>query len=65
MFDWPSDGKLQLPLMNVDIVRAALITDDTYSKLKIKSTEAGLIIQGPVDAPDKMNTVIELDMEAK
>ena len=65
VFDWPSDGKLQLPLMNVDIVRAALITDDTYSKLKIKSTEAGLIIQGPVDAPDKMNTVIELDMEAK
>jgi len=60
LFDWPKDGKLIVPLGN-KIVKAYLLADaKTY--LKIKSGKGNSIIQVPNYAPDKVASVVAIQI---
>jgi alpha-L-fucosidase len=60
LFDWPKDGKLIVPLGN-KIVKAYLLADaKTY--LNIKSGKGNSIIQVPNYAPDKVASVVAIQI---
>lgn len=58
VIDWPADGKLHLPSLGVDIGAVTLLADGDSGTLPVKTTSAGVIIQGPVEAPDAIDTVV-------
>jgi alpha-L-fucosidase len=60
VFDWPADGRMCLPLKDVNVVGAKLLAGEKNGELGVKLTDEGLIIQGPVDAPDSVISVIEM-----
>ena len=60
VFDWPKDGILNVPLGN-KITKAYLLADSKTS-LKIKSEKGKSIIQLPNYAPDKIASVIALQI---
>jgi len=63
VFDWPKDGILNVPLSN-KITRAYLLADSKTS-LKIKTVKGKSIIQLPNYAPDKIASVIALQVESE
>ncbi|GAF02174.1 alpha-L-fucosidase [Saccharicrinis fermentans] len=62
VFDWPSDGKL---LLNeaVNVKRASLL-NNPHKKLKIRKINSGISIELPLQAPNKMASVVKLVMES-
>lgn len=60
VFDWPKDGKLVVPLGN-KITKAYLLADAKTS-LAIKSGKGNSIIQLPNYAPDKVASVVAIQM---
>lgn len=63
VFEWPKDGKLNVPLGN-KITKAYLLADAKNS-LKIQSEKNKSIIQLPNYAPDKIASVIALQIEGE
>jgi len=61
VFAWPRDGKLNVPLTN-NATKAYLLADPQKALMCI-STEDSLEIQVPVDAPDKIASVVVLEIE--
>ncbi len=65
VFDWPADGKLLLPSLGVEVNGAALLADVDQGALPVKTTCDGVMIQGPAEAPDAMDTVVVLEVNNK
>ncbi|MGA2256508.1 MAG: alpha-L-fucosidase, partial [Thermoguttaceae bacterium] len=63
VFDWPKDGKLVVPLANKPL-KAYLLTAKEKS-LELSPGENDLTIQVPAEAPDKIASVIALELEGK
>lgn len=63
VFDWPKDGKLSIPDLKNKIVSASLLA--TNEKLKTVSDADKLNILVPVAAPDKVLSVIKLEINGK
>ncbi|WP_017258106.1 alpha-L-fucosidase [Pedobacter arcticus] len=64
VFDWPTDGKLVIPDLNHKVSSAKLL--DGNMKLKTSfSKEKGLIINIPKAAPDKIASVIKIEVKGK
>lgn len=64
VFDWPKDGKLVLPAQPAKgKATASFLAENKRAKLETKSTDAGLEIALPREAPDAIDTVIRLDGE--
>jgi len=63
VFDWPKDGKLLVPLANKPLKAYLLAAKD--QSLELSTGENGLTIQVPAEAPDKIATVIALEVEGK
>jgi len=61
VFDWPTDGKLVVPGIKGKVRRATLIT--WGKKLDYENTAEGLVIQVPPTMPDKLATVIKLEVK--
>lgn len=59
---WPVDGKLWIN-KPVQVSKASLLSDKT--KLKTEKTDQGIWIYLPKEAPDKIATVIKLDLKEK
>ncbi|MBO9636176.1 MAG: alpha-L-fucosidase, partial [Chitinophagaceae bacterium] len=60
VFDWPQNGKLEIPGLK-NKVRAAQLLGDR--KLRTKTSGTGLTIEVPATAPDPVATVIKLEMK--
>lgn len=60
VFDWPKDGKLEIPGLKNKVRSASLLGD---RKLKTRSTGKALTIEVPAVAPDPVATVIKLEMK--
>jgi alpha-L-fucosidase len=58
VFDWPKDGKLRVPSLKNDLQSASLLADGTM--LKSQTTDAGIELSLPSEAPDEIATVIVL-----
>jgi alpha-L-fucosidase len=60
VFDWPADGKLQVPAWGKMVTKAYLLTNPGRS-LKFAESTAGLTIQLPSQAVDPIATVIVIE----
>jgi len=65
VFDWPENGKLQVPNLQNKVKKAYLLADEEHSELTVKSQDEGKVIIVPKEAPDKINTVIVLEIKSK
>ncbi len=63
VFDWPKDGKLNVPFSN-KITKAYLLADAKTS-LKVTAGKENSTIQLPAYAPDKIASVVAVEFEGK
>ncbi|HZZ29223.1 MAG TPA: alpha-L-fucosidase [Pirellulales bacterium] len=63
VFDWPTDGKLLVPLLNERATASLLI--EPNKPLPVKATPDGLVIDVPTTAPDENTTMIVLQPEGE
>ncbi len=61
VFDWPKDGKLQVPVLGNEVVSATLLA--TGENLNAVSHADGVIVSVPAEAPDKIVSVIALKIK--
>jgi alpha-L-fucosidase len=65
VFDWPSNGLLNVPgILNLQET-AYLLSDLNKTPLKVIRQEDALVIDVPHEAPDSLNSVVVLDVAGK
>ena len=62
VFDWPEDGILSIPGITNDVKKAYLLSD-TDKEIKFNRNGVDLALSLPKKAPDKINTIIVLDID--
>ncbi len=60
VFDWPQDGKLQVPGLRSKIKSAALLAGK--QKLKFQAEADGVVLELPAQAPDPIASVIKVEL---
>ena len=63
VFDWPEKGKLQLPDPGAKVTGVSLLGDMDHTALPFEITKDGLMIQGPDEPLDVVDTVVVLKMK--
>ena len=63
VFNWPADGKLHVPGIKNEVVKAGLLADN--KKLNTVIAGDGVDIELPAVAPDAVATVIKLELKGK
>ncbi len=63
VFDWPANGELVVPGLKNPVKQAYLLAD--WKPLESRQDETGTIISLPKDAPDKINSVICVQVSDK
>jgi alpha-L-fucosidase len=64
VFDWPTDSKLEVPGLKNAVTKAYLLADEKHTGLEVaRKDENTLVITMPPEAPDKINTVIVLEIK--
>lgn len=63
VFDWPSEGKLEIPGLKNKIVSAKFLAD--HESLKFTTSKGGVIFNLPASAPDKVASVIKVEVKGK
>lgn len=61
IFDWPPGGEIKLS--GIQASSAYLLSDASRTSLPIKSQSGEVIIKGPAEAPEAINTVIVLTLD--
>jgi len=61
IFKWPTDGKFQVPTVSGKVTKAYLLAG--HKKLKFTQTDAGVAISLPETAPDKIASVVRLEIK--
>jgi alpha-L-fucosidase len=64
VFDWPADGRLEVPEITDDVNKAYLLARKR-NILRVTHENGNVIIDVPDRAPDPVNTVIVLEMKSK
>jgi alpha-L-fucosidase len=62
VFDWPADGKLRVPGIYNQPIRAWFLADPQKTALEVARDADALVIRLPRAAPDAVNTVVALDI---
>lgn len=66
IFDWPKDGKLEVPILRNKVKKVYLLADKKRKKLHItREDEDKVIINLPDKAIDPIDTVVVLEIEAR
>jgi alpha-L-fucosidase len=66
VFDWPTNGSLEVTGLSKGIKKAYLLSDKRQAKLQIRrKTKDKIAIRVPRKAPDDINTVVVLDINDK
>jgi alpha-L-fucosidase len=63
VFYWPNEGRLTVPAFGRNVSRAYLLADAAHTPLRVSAAEAGWSIQGPAATPDRVDTVVVLEIE--
>jgi len=58
IFDWPENGKFQLPAVKEKITKAYLLADPQQTALKATQSGAGVSLALPEKAPDSIASVV-------
>jgi len=61
VFDWPADGKLEVPLKGKQVTKAYLLADSRQKALKTQTNSDGVSLQVPAQAPDAIASVIAIE----
>lgn len=64
VFDWPQDGKLEVPGLENHVSGACLLQGN-HKKLKVSQDSRGVVVNVPRTAPDKISSVIVLKIKGK
>ena len=62
IFNWPANGKFELPGLQSKVKKAYLLAG--HKKLKFEQTEAGVTLALPAAAPDKIASVFCVEIAA-
>lgn len=65
VFDWPQNGNLDIPGLRSDIQRAYLLEDDKQKALTVSEIDDGKRIAVGKTAPNKIASVVVLEIEGK
>jgi alpha-L-fucosidase len=65
VFDWPKAGKLVVPGLINKAKQAFLLSDARKKKLSMSRDGDALLLEVPLQAPDKNNSVVVLDIVGK
>jgi alpha-L-fucosidase len=63
VFQWPADGKLLVPGLKNQVRAAYLLADPEKRPLDVHPGDRGLTVTTPVAAPDKVCSVVVLEVE--
>jgi len=61
IFQWPKNGKFEIPAVKEKITKAYLLADPQKAELKVTQTESGVSIALPEKAPDAIASVVCLE----
>ena len=62
VFNWPKDGKLTVEKLNKSVKKAWLLADSEKKPLTTAADGKSLVIDVPSDVPDKIDTVIAVEL---
>ncbi len=65
VFQWPKDSRLVIPGLSNEPVFASLLADPKHEKLAVSRRGADVVILLPHDQPDKIDSVVVLEIEGK
>ena len=66
VFEWPKDGKLEVSSLKDTVTKAYLLVDKDKAKLPTtRKGEDNIVVTIPSEAPDKIDTVIVLEIKDK
>ena len=65
VFQWPDDGKLNIPAKSMQARQAYLLADAQRKPLTIEQTPDGLVIHLPANAPDPIASVVAIEIQTK
>ena len=63
MFQWATTGKFEVAGLQSKVTKAYLLAD--HKDLKVDQTDAGVTISLPTEAPDKIASVVCLEIADK
>ena len=63
VFDWPKDGRLAVPGLKNEVAKAYLLADTAKQPLETAANESGVVISVPPAAPDKIASVVVLQIK--
>ena len=64
VFDWPADGRLEVPGVESKVKKAYLLAKKR-EKLQVQRESGSVIVKVPETAPDPINTVVVLEIQDK
>ncbi len=65
VFDWPADGRLVIPGLDNETVRAHLLAEPTAEALKVTRVGNDVVIDLPGAAPDRHDSVVALTIRGR
>ncbi len=65
VFDWPADGRLEVPGLKSPVHKAFLLADDAKRPLEVSSGQDGPVIRVPPAAPDPVCSVVVCKIEGR
>jgi hypothetical protein len=66
VFDWPTNGKLEVSGLTNKVKKAYMLADKKRAKLPVnRQSKDKVVISVPSKAPNPINTVIVLQIEKK
>jgi alpha-L-fucosidase len=66
VFDWPTNGKLEVPGLKDEVRKAYLLADKKRARLAVaRDDEDRIVVTVPGEAPDKIDTVVVLEIKNK
>jgi alpha-L-fucosidase len=63
IFDWPENGKFQMPAVKEKITKAYLLADPQQTALKATQSDTGVSLALPEKAPDSIASVVCLETQ--
>ena len=64
IFNWPTDGKFEIPALKTKVLKASLLAAPDKS-IAVNQGESGITLSLPTQAPDAIASVVRLDLADK
>jgi alpha-L-fucosidase len=65
VFDWPTDGRLEVPLAQANVRKAYLLADKKKAALPVATEVGKVVVTVGDEAPDAINSVVVLVLDDK